>query len=630
MRTRIIGASIALLLCAPLTLVAQTIDPYQKGTSGTLMTPLGNTSLPTLPTVTAPSGAPAATQNTTAPTTNTTTATNSSCPNLTRNLSRGMKGTDVTSLQQFLVRQGLLTADSATGFFGALTEAAVKQWQSKNGVASSGNPSTTGYGAVGPKTRAAISRACTSGATTLSTTSTQSSGTSDVNSLLEKLKALQEQMKTLSQGNTSTAGTASSNTSSNTTSSTASTNTGANTTNTNTTTNTSATTASCSFNGQSVAHGSTVTAYQSSSVAAGSPCVSQVRSCSSGALSGTYTQSSCTMQSTYTFNGKMNANTSSTVNYTIAHEGVINRTGDYMVLKLLELNLNATPYGLGAAAIDVCLGIGPYDMNQIWTANGLETLCYSMYKSADTAQWPKSRVRYDFPGQGILVPPGQWVVVGSQGNTTIPHNYGATRKVLSDFSYSMVFAKAEANGTAPVQSLRMPYVDQSFGSSGTLSAQQFHANYAQAGQRSILGLVSYIGTMHYVNSPGSLTYNTVYMSSNIGSAGWQTKHQLLPYYGGDGIQGDTISPQNTRFNYGDATAVWCDVATGSAKNICAFYMFVTVPTIQGKLSPLPINSTIDSGQASVFCSTSSVTLMSDARLNDSTFCRNYLATPIQI
>lgn len=88
------------------------------------------------------------------------TTVTTSCPNLIRNLSRGSRGADVTQLQQLLIAQNLLTPDSATGFFGALTEAAVKQWQSKNGIASSGTPATTGYGTLGPRTRAAIVRVC--------------------------------------------------------------------------------------------------------------------------------------------------------------------------------------------------------------------------------------------------------------------------------------------------------------------------------------------------------------------------------------------------------------------------------------------------------------------------------------
>ena len=51
--------------------------------------------------------------------------------------------------------------------------------------------------------------------------------------------------------------------------------------------------ANCSFNGQTVAHGSNVTAYQTASVAFGSSCTSESRSCSNGNLSWTYANSSC-------------------------------------------------------------------------------------------------------------------------------------------------------------------------------------------------------------------------------------------------------------------------------------------------------------------------------------------------
>ena len=59
---------------------------------------------------------------------------------------------------------------------------------------------------------------------------------------------------------------------------------------------TSSGTASCSFNGQTVAHGTSVTAYQSSSVSAGSTCQSETRTCTNGSLSGTYTASTCSVQ----------------------------------------------------------------------------------------------------------------------------------------------------------------------------------------------------------------------------------------------------------------------------------------------------------------------------------------------
>ena len=50
---------------------------------------------------------------------------------------------------------------------------------------------------------------------------------------------------------------------------------------------------SCIFNGQTIAHGSTVTAFQSSSVANGAVCSSEIRTCENGSLNGTFAFASC-------------------------------------------------------------------------------------------------------------------------------------------------------------------------------------------------------------------------------------------------------------------------------------------------------------------------------------------------
>jgi hypothetical protein len=55
------------------------------------------------------------------------------CSILYRNLSQGVSGSDVQSLQEFLQEQGYLSAQP-TGFFGPLTIAAVKKWQAAQGV----------------------------------------------------------------------------------------------------------------------------------------------------------------------------------------------------------------------------------------------------------------------------------------------------------------------------------------------------------------------------------------------------------------------------------------------------------------------------------------------------------------
>lgn len=50
---------------------------------------------------------------------------------------------------------------------------------------------------------------------------------------------------------------------------------------------------SCTFNGQEVFHGSTVTAYLNSSVASGESCTAETRSCDNGSLSGSYSYLNC-------------------------------------------------------------------------------------------------------------------------------------------------------------------------------------------------------------------------------------------------------------------------------------------------------------------------------------------------
>jgi len=93
-----------------------------------------------------------------------TTSLPQSCVTITRWLTYGSRGAEVTKLQKFLIAQKLLAAGSATGFFGKATRTALQSWQRSHGIVSSGTPASTGYGATGPKTRKAIAK-CSSGTT---------------------------------------------------------------------------------------------------------------------------------------------------------------------------------------------------------------------------------------------------------------------------------------------------------------------------------------------------------------------------------------------------------------------------------------------------------------------------------
>jgi PKD repeat protein len=83
------------------------------------------------------------------------------CPQLGVTLRVGSTGSDVSRLQQFLARDpSVYPEGTVSGYFGALTQAAVQRWQVKYNIVSSGTPETTGYGQVGPRTAAAMSLQC--------------------------------------------------------------------------------------------------------------------------------------------------------------------------------------------------------------------------------------------------------------------------------------------------------------------------------------------------------------------------------------------------------------------------------------------------------------------------------------
>ena len=85
----------------------------------------------------------------------------SACPQIGRTLKVGSEGSDVSRLQQFLARdRSIYPEANVSGYYGPLTEAAVRRWQTKFNIVSSGSPETTGYGVVGPRTAAAISLQC--------------------------------------------------------------------------------------------------------------------------------------------------------------------------------------------------------------------------------------------------------------------------------------------------------------------------------------------------------------------------------------------------------------------------------------------------------------------------------------
>lgn len=84
------------------------------------------------------------------------------CPQISRSLRKGSQGDDVARLQQFLALDPSVYPEAqVTGYYGALTEAAIKKFQCKNNIVCSGG-ADTGYGVTGPRTAAVIAVQCSS------------------------------------------------------------------------------------------------------------------------------------------------------------------------------------------------------------------------------------------------------------------------------------------------------------------------------------------------------------------------------------------------------------------------------------------------------------------------------------
>jgi chitodextrinase len=103
------------------------------------------------PVVTAPTPIPAPT-----PTPTPTPVPTPANSTFTTLLYNGLRGGQVTALQNVLIAHGYLGAAYGTGFFGSLTQKAVQQFQCAQNIVCSGSPAATGWGLVGARTRKAL------------------------------------------------------------------------------------------------------------------------------------------------------------------------------------------------------------------------------------------------------------------------------------------------------------------------------------------------------------------------------------------------------------------------------------------------------------------------------------------
>lgn len=86
---------------------------------------------------------------------------------ITSSLALGSSGVQVTELQTYLKTDASIYPEGlVTGYYGPLTAAAVQRFQCREGIVCSGTAATTGYGRVGPQTRARLSILMGGGAST--------------------------------------------------------------------------------------------------------------------------------------------------------------------------------------------------------------------------------------------------------------------------------------------------------------------------------------------------------------------------------------------------------------------------------------------------------------------------------
>lgn len=88
-------------------------------------------------------------------------ASTAQCPLISRSLKRGSEGDDVARLQRFLALDPSVYPEArVTGYYGPLTEAAIRRFQCKNKLVCEGTPESTGYGVAGPRTAALLALQC--------------------------------------------------------------------------------------------------------------------------------------------------------------------------------------------------------------------------------------------------------------------------------------------------------------------------------------------------------------------------------------------------------------------------------------------------------------------------------------
>ncbi len=170
------------------------------GSTGLIIPTTTTTSVTSMPTSTVSATTTETTLNTspTAVTPSLPSSAISAIFNVTLRL--GSRGKDVTRLQEVLAQNKEIYPEGlVTGYFGQLTEQAVKKFQAKYGIVTNGSSRTTGYGLLGPKTRAMLTQIFGSSSANQTTPSTPTTATSAAKLTSEQVIQIRAKIQLLQQ-----------------------------------------------------------------------------------------------------------------------------------------------------------------------------------------------------------------------------------------------------------------------------------------------------------------------------------------------------------------------------------------------------------------------------------------------
>ncbi|MDA0288375.1 MAG: SBBP repeat-containing protein, partial [Proteobacteria bacterium] len=257
--------------------------------------------------------------------------------------------------------------------------------------------------------------------------------------------------------------------------------------------------ASCTFNEQTVAHGNSVTAYLAESVAYGSSCTSEGRSCSNGTLSGTYTNSSCSIEDQISWTGVKQFGTSRDGTFSGSDVG-------YGIATDTNGNVYITGYTTGNLDGNTHAGTGWESMD----------LFVAKYDSGGIKQWVQ---QLGSSGLGVLGnDEGFDIATDSVGNIYVTgQTYGGLDGNTSSGDFDLFVVKYNSSGVKQwTQQLGSSGTDRGYGISVDSSGNVYVTGHTSDGLDGNTSYGSYDLFLVKFNKEGTKQW-----TRQLGSSSWE-------------------------------------------------------------------------------------------------------------